>query len=69
MYFYYIQRKIKQKDTDKLFFLTGMNAPIPLEMEPTHVLAPIFLGHAVDNKRVKDNLFNRDPLIFKELDL
>lgn len=37
MDFYYIQRKITQKDKDKLFFLTGMNAPIPLEMEPTHL--------------------------------
>ena len=31
----------------------------------TLVLVPIFLGHAVDKKTVKGNLFNRGPLIFK----
>ena len=29
------------------------------------MLVPIFLGHAVDKKTVKGNLFNRGPLIFK----
>ena len=37
IYFSYIQGKITQKDKDKLLFVTGMNAPISLKMEPTHL--------------------------------